>query len=368
MATSPYFLWPAQQASSATATAASDVSAGFGFGAAQGETASTDMGPLVAPELSEAVGRPRLRRQSSGSGSGRGPQQQASGSGGAAAPKKPPQRGLGVAELERLRCGGFDPLQDLNAVAAAAAAMADAVNASVLQQGNSNSVLLQHPDHLPPPFDVAPSIGSRYYSPLLVQPSPAPPAPPAPVRYVHSHSAPGVAAEQQYFMDRWGRMGGFVPVGNGGQQLQMDLPAAAAAEHPSSQNTIWRPAASSSAPCFHTGHRCDLCSKTMRALTERGSRAPAAAATAMPDYSIYDLAAAMTSAGRKETTGEGFLARLEGKKEVREIEFFPTSTNHGAAGDVGPDDSEFSTMRWAPFSSSSSAGGHAAPLDLSLRL
>ena len=69
----------------------------------------------------------------------------------------------------------------------------------------------------------------------------------------------------------------------------------------------------------------------------------------------------------QETAGvDGFLAR-EGKKEVREIEFFPTSTASHA------DESEFATaMRRAPpFSNSSSSpggGGYAAPLDLSLRL
>jgi hypothetical protein len=60
------------------------------------------------------------------------------------------------------------------------------------------------------------------------------------------------------------------------------------------------------------------------------------------------------------------LAR-EAKKEVREIEFFPTSSaaNHA-------DESEFATAmrRTMPFSTSSSpgGGGYAAPLDLSLRL
>lgn len=70
--------------------------------------------------------------------------------------------------------------------------------------------------------------------------------------------------------------------------------------------------------------------------------------------------------------GEGFLARerkeeeAAEKKEVREIEFFPMSTNN-AAGGVGPDMSEFATMGSTPFSSSS-CGGCTAPLDLSLRL
>ncbi|KAM0839169.1 hypothetical protein ACQ4PT_060489 [Festuca glaucescens] len=311
MATTPYFVWPAQ----ASSAAASDLMAGFGF-SAQEDTAALaattgpmDMAPLHAPELSEAVARPRLRRQAS-SGSGR--QQGAAGSGGGGTPKKPPQRGLGVAELERLRCGGVDPLQDLNV--AAAAAMLEAAAASA--QGNP-VLLHHHQDHLPA-FDAA--TGARYYSPLLVQ------QPPPPARYVH-----GMAPEQQYFMDRWGRVGGFFPAGNAGavgghlQQLQAQAQAPAP-EQPSSQNTIWRPAPSSASSCLHAGHRCDLCSK--------------------------------------ETAGDGYLAR-EAKKEVREIEFFPTSAADRA------NESEFATAmrRTTPFPSATpSVGGYGAPLDLSLRL
>ncbi|KAM0839168.1 hypothetical protein ACQ4PT_060489 [Festuca glaucescens] len=390
MATTPYFVWPAQ----ASSAAASDLMAGFGF-SAQEDTAALaattgpmDMAPLHAPELSEAVARPRLRRQAS-SGSGR--QQGAAGSGGGGTPKKPPQRGLGVAELERLRCGGVDPLQDLNV--AAAAAMLEAAAASA--QGNP-VLLHHHQDHLPA-FDAA--TGARYYSPLLVQ------QPPPPARYVH-----GMAPEQQYFMDRWGRVGGFFPAGNAGavgghlQQLQAQAQAPAP-EQPSSQNTIWRPAPSSASSCLHAGHRCDLCSKTVRAIPERPPRAPApapaaATTTTMPDHSIYDLAAAMTAARKvhasthvckarlllrcshlgllnqmyltlqsfdrrmQETAGDGYLAR-EAKKEVREIEFFPTSAADRA------NESEFATAmrRTTPFPSATpSVGGYGAPLDLSLRL
>jgi hypothetical protein len=128
-----------------------------------------------------------MPRQASSGSSGR---QQGAGGG---KPKKQPKRGLGVAELERLRCGGVDPLQDLNVAAAAAAGSA--------HQG-SPVLLHHHQDHLPS-FDAA--TGARYYSPLLVQP------PPAPARYVH-----GMAPEQQFFVDRWGRVGGFVPEGNAG--------------------------------------------------------------------------------------------------------------------------------------------------------
>ncbi|KAM0823394.1 hypothetical protein ACQ4PT_070903 [Festuca glaucescens] len=312
MATTPYFLWPAQSSSAA----ASDLMAGIGFSAQEesapalaATTGPMDMAPLHASELSEAVARPRLRRQAS-SGSGR---QQGAGTGNGGTPKKPPQRGLGVAELERLRCGDVDPLQDLNV--AAAAAMLEAVAAAASAQGNP--VLLHHQhhqDHLPA-FDAA--TGARYYSPLLVQPPT-----PAPARYVH-----GMAPEQQYFMDRWGRVGGFLPAGNAGavgghlQQLQAQAP-----EQPSSQNTIWRPAPSSASSCLHAGHRCDLCSK--------------------------------------EPAGDGWLPR-EAKKEVREIEFFPTSAANHA------DESEFATAvrRTTPFPSATpSIGGYAAPLDLSLRL
>ncbi|XP_073365698.1 uncharacterized protein [Aegilops tauschii subsp. strangulata] len=352
----------------------------FLFGAAPEDTSAH----AVVPDLSDAVARARLRRQAA---SGQGRQQAASRGG--APPRKTPQRGLGVAELERLRCGGVDPLCDLNA--AAAAAMLEAVAANLQAQGNS--VVLQHHHDYLPAFDAA--TGSRYYSPLLVQPPPAPPAPqpPAPVavRYVQ-----GVAPEQQYFMDRWGRMGGFVPAGHGHQpQLQVPAP-----EHPSCQSTIWRPACSS-ASCLHAGQRCDLCSKVLRCknwrafcssnihflvpinqscllscapvlifsisptktmvgLADRGTRAPAAGTTDAPYYSIYDLAATLTAA-RKETAGEGFLVAAEGRKEVREIEFFPTRvTSHG-----GPDESE---LRRTPPSSSSPSGAVGGSLDLSLRL
>jgi hypothetical protein len=142
--------------------------------------------------------------------------------------------------------------------------------------------------------------------------------------------------------------------------------------------------------------------KTVRDMTERAPRAPApapAAATTTADYSIYDLAAAMAAArkvhastrhvckawllqrcnhlelsltprfGRlQETAGDGYLAR-EAKKEVREIEFFPTTTSTTANH---ADESEFATAmrRTTPFSNSSSpgGGGYTAPLDLSLRL
>ncbi|KAM0835496.1 hypothetical protein ACQ4PT_062896 [Festuca glaucescens] len=123
METTPYFIWPAQ----ASFAAASDAMAGFGFSAQEESpalamtTGSMDMAPLQAPELSKAVARPRLHRQAS---SGLGRQQGASSGGGT--PKKPPQRGLGVAELERLRCGGVDPLQGHNDSISLAAAAAEA--------------------------------------------------------------------------------------------------------------------------------------------------------------------------------------------------------------------------------------------------
>ncbi|KAE8814608.1 hypothetical protein D1007_08128 [Hordeum vulgare] len=310
----------------------------FLFGAAPEDAAAADM-----PVLSDAVARPRLRRQAP---SGQGRQQQAAGGGGGVAPRKAPQRGLGVAELERLRCGGVDPLHDINA-AAAAAAMLEA--AAVNMQAQSNSLLLQQQQqqlnlhHHHHHHDYLPATGSRYYSPLLVQPPPAAPAPPAPVRYVQ-----GVAPEQQYFMDhRWGGMGGIVPAGNG-HSPQLRAPAP---EYSAAHGTIWRPACSS-ASCLHGGQRCDLCSK--------GTRAPAAAVvttTNAPDYPMYDLTAAMAAA-RKETAGEGLLAS-EGRKEVREIEFFPTRTSSDGGG---PEESE---LRSTP---AGGVDGGSAPLDLSLRL
>jgi hypothetical protein len=62
----------------------------------------------------------------------------------------------------------------------------------------------------------------------------------------------------------------------------------------------------------------------------------------------------------QETAGEGFAAE-EGRKEVREIEFFPTRvTSHS-----GPDKSE---LRTTPPSSTSPPGGVGGSLDLSLSL
>ena len=121
MATKPYFLWGDTHTASAAAFD-SDAAAVYG-GSRAPETAAllaaaTAAGDTaaVAPELgAAAVARPRMRRNPSASASGK-QQQQAGGGGGA---KKPPQRGLGVAELERLRCGG-DPLRELLVDAAGA--------------------------------------------------------------------------------------------------------------------------------------------------------------------------------------------------------------------------------------------------------
>ncbi|CAL4902393.1 unnamed protein product [Urochloa decumbens] len=422
MATKPYFLWGDTHASSAAASD-SDVAVVFG-GSSAPETAllaaasATALGDtaVVSPDLgaaAAAVARPRLRRNSSGPA---GKQQPGAGGGGA---KKPPQRGLGVAELERLRCG-VDPLRELSAVVMDAAAGAQ--GHPLLHYHHGHHHHLQMP---PSAFDSAAAGGARYCSQLL---GPAPPPPP--VCFFHPPAgaagggqiAPLVAPEQQYLRDRWGRMGGFAPSGNGSgggadHQPQL-LPAPLAPEHPSSQNTIWRPAASSSC-CLHTGHRCDLCCRRMRALTERGALAPTPPPSpnagpntngAMPDYSIYDLAAAMATArqvisdeisrlvhssarpqdavfacescsicGVRPAQGDAFLAmerkggasvaEAPAKKEVREIEFFPAASAHhtGGGGRVSsfPDESELAV----PFCPYGAAAGRSAPqLDLSLRL
>ncbi|XP_039841344.1 uncharacterized protein LOC120701301 isoform X1 [Panicum virgatum] len=301
MATKPYFLWGDTHTASASASAAafdSDAAAVYG-GSRAPETAAllaaaTAAGDTaaVAPELgAEAVARPRMRRNPSASASGKQQQQpqQAGGGGGA---KKPPQRGLGVAELERLRCGD-DPLREL---------LVDAAGA----QGHPLLQYHHHHHHLQVPPSAFDSTASARYCSQLLAPAPGP----APLCFLHTPAAaPLVAPEQQYFRDRWGRMGGFPPAGNGSgggadHQPQL-LPAP---EHPSSQNTIWRPAASSPSSCLHTGHRCDICCRRMRAaLAERGALAPtpppaspntAAGSNtdATPDYSINDLAAAMAAA------------------------------------------------------------------------
>ena len=244
MATKPYFIWGDTHAASA-----SDSDAAAVYGSRAPETAAllaaaTAAGDTaaVAPELgAAAVARPRMRRNPSASASGKQQQQQQQAGGGGGA-KKPPQRGLGVAELERLRCGG-DPLREL---------LVDAAGA----QGHP---LLQyhHHHHLQVPPSAFDSAASARYCSQLLAPAPGP----APLCFLHTPAAaPLVAPEQQYFRDRWGRMGGFPPAGNGSgggadHQPQL-LPAP---EHPSSQNTIWRPAASSSSSCLHTGHRCDIC-------------------------------------------------------------------------------------------------------------
>ncbi|XP_062230390.1 uncharacterized protein LOC133928150 [Phragmites australis] len=349
MATRPYFLWGPH---GSTAAPDSDV-AGFSSGAP--ETA------LVSPELgAAAVARPRLRRNSSTSGK----QQQQPGEG----TKKPPQRGLGVAELERLRCGG-DPLREL----------------VELGDGGAQAHPLLHYHHHLPASAFEGATGAHYSSPRLqVQPSAsAPPLPPGPVCYVHppvagGQRAPPLAPEQQYLRDRWGRMGGFSSAGNGvgaGADRQTQLLPPLAPEHPSSQSTIWRPPASSSS-CLHTGHRCDLCSRTLRAFvppTPPASQTVGATTnTTMPEY-IYDLAAAMATARQGGDASflvrerkRGAEAEAPVKKEVREIEFFPAARTHhaaAAAADVGLDESEFA----APLSSSYGARA-APPLDLSLRL
>ncbi|CAN6337160.1 unnamed protein product [Urochloa humidicola] len=389
MATKPYFIWGDTNAAAAAAASDSDVAAVFGSGApetallaAAGDTA------VVSAELgaAAAVARPRLRRNSSGP-AGKQQQQQQAGAGGGAA-KKPPQRGLGVAELERLRCG-VDPLRELSAVVMDAAAGAQGHPLLHYHHGH-------HHHHLqmpPSAFDAAGSGGGRYCSQLLAPAHPPPPGP-GPVCFLHPPApaaggqiGPLVAPEQQYFRDRWGRMGGFSPAGNvsgGGADHQPQLlPAPLAPEHPSSQNTIWRPAVSSSS-CLHTGHRCDLCCRRMRALAERGSLAPTPPSSpnagpntnAMPDYSIYDLAAAMATARQgdallaMERKGGAAAAEASAKKEVREIEFFPVASAHNSGGgrviSSFPDESELA----APFSSPyGAAAGRTVPqLDLSLRL
>ncbi|CAL4908955.1 unnamed protein product [Urochloa decumbens] len=382
MATKPYFLWGDTHASSAAASD-SDVAVVFG-GSSAPETAllaaasATALSAGIenpAPDLgaaAAAVARPRLRRNSSGPA---GKQQPGAGGGGA---KKPPQRGLGVAELERLRCG-VDPLRELSAVVMDAAAGAQ--GHPLLHYHHGHHHHLQMP---PSAFDSAAAGGARYCSQLL---GPAPPPPP--VCFFHPPAgaagggqiAPLVAPEQQYLRDRWGRMGGFAPSGNGSgggadHQPQL-LPAPLAPEHPSSQNTIWRPAASSSC-CLHTGHRCDLCCRRMRALTERGALAPTPPPSpnagpntngAMPDYSIYDLAAAMATARQEGRSVAASVAEAPAKKEVREIEFFPAASAHhtGGGGRVSsfPDESELAV----PFCPYGAAAGRSAPqLDLSLRL
>uniref|UniRef100_A0A0E0FDP8 Uncharacterized protein n=1 Tax=Oryza meridionalis TaxID=40149 RepID=A0A0E0FDP8_9ORYZ len=348
MATTPFFLWATNASSSSAAAAAAAVSDhDVGGLRAEEETAAAEATQL-SPELAAAVARPRLRRQASSSSPAKQQQQQQVGGGGGGR-KRAPQRGLGVAELERLRCGG-DPLRDLNAAVAA--------------MGDAAAAIHRHHHHLPlPAFDADVAGGRCHYAPLLVRPAPPPlPPPPAAAPFCHLHSSSSAAAghnvappELQFLRDRC--MGGFA----GADQL---LPLAP--EHPSSQsNTIWRPTSSSSSSCLPTAHRCDLCSKTMvRALAERGARG-GATTTTTPDYSIYDLAAAMATA-RKEKGHGVFLGRERKndeaaaavEKEVREIEFFPTSTTHA-------DESEFAA---APFSSSAGGGCGAVPLDLSLRL
>ncbi|XBJ19071.1 hypothetical protein VPH35_010105 [Triticum aestivum] len=334
--------------------------ASFFFGAAPEDTPAADVSAhAVVPDLSDAVARARLRRQEA---SGQGRQQAASrvgGGGGGPPPRKTPQRGLGVAELERLRCGGVDPLQDLSA--AAAAAILEAAAANLQAQGNP--VVLQHHHDYLPAFDAA--TGSHYYSPLLVQPPPAPPAPqpqpPAPVRFVQ-----GVAPEQQYFMERWAAWGASSRRAMASSRssrcrrqsaLQAKAPSGVRRAPPPPAST--RANAATSAPRYsvrpvHCKNSRAFCSskihflvpinqscllscapvlifsisptKMIEGLADRGTRATAAGTTNAPYYSIYDLAATMTmTAASKETGGEGFLVAPEGRKEVREIEFFGSS-------------------------------------------
>lgn len=257
MATKPFFLWGDTHATSTAAPDSDDV--GVFRSSATQATAAGD-----APELgaAAAVARPRLRRADAASGPGGKKKQQAGAGGGVAANKKP-QRGLGVAELERLRCGG-DPLLELSTVVGDPAAAA---------QGHP---MLHYPHRHPhSAFEAA---GARYCSQLL---APAPPG--GPVCALHSPPAAAgcqrapVAPEQQYFRDRWtSRVGGFTSSGGGADhqpqcqsqsQSQLLPPATLEPEHPSSQSTIWRPAVSSSSSCLHTGHRCGICSRVNHPVT-----------------------------------------------------------------------------------------------------
>ncbi|CAD6333317.1 unnamed protein product [Miscanthus lutarioriparius] len=365
MATKPYFLWGDTHA---TSLAAFDSGVGIFKSSAletaaapAAATAATDSA-LVSPELGvAAVARPRQRRDSSGSGKKKQQHQEAGG--GVVGAKKPPQRGLGVAELERLRCGG-DPLLELSAVVGDAAAGA---------QGQGHPLLHYHHHHrhlqMPAASAFEAAAGGRYCSQLLA-PAPPPP-PPGPVCVLHPPAAAGcqrappVAPEQQYFRDQWSRMGGFSTAGGGAdhQSQSQLLPATLAPEHPSSQNTIWRPAVSSSS-CLHTGHRCDICSRRMRALAENGGAlAPTPSDTAMATARQGD---AFLARERKQGPAE---AEAPAKKDVREIEFFPAASAHHTSGGgrvFVPNESELT----APFSSTyGGAASHTAPqLDLSLRL
>lgn len=250
----PYFHWLHHSAGGDAPD--SDVVAGFGLGSPDMAPATTTQAaaadttaPLVPPDRVVA-GRARVRRSSFVSRK----QHKPDGGGGGGGAKKPPQRGLGVAELERLRCGG-DPLRELAGVVDAGA-----VQVHPLMQCNHT-----HHHHAP----AAPAFDARYCSSMLVHPHPASPA--APACYVHHPAMPGChqrapslgPPEQQYFVDRWGRMGpGFNLAGNGagagGGDHQAQSSLLLAPEHPSSQSTIWHPAASSSR-CLQAGHGCDLC-------------------------------------------------------------------------------------------------------------
>ncbi|KAF6985431.1 hypothetical protein CFC21_003294 [Triticum aestivum] len=214
----------------------------------------------IASDLSDA----RVRRQAA---SGERRRQAASRGGGGVPPRKTPQRGLGVAELERLRCGGWAPPR------------------KTPQRGLSMSELER------------PRCGSV-----------------DPLQY------PNVAA-----------MAAMLEAATANLQAQ--------------GNSV-------------------VVQQTMMGLADRRTRPPSAAnATNASYYSIHYVAATITMiAARKETAGEGFSVAPEGRKEVREIEFFPTGvSSHGG----GPDESELRRTR--PLSSSP-PGGVGGSLDLSLRL
>ncbi|KAM3411527.1 hypothetical protein ACQJBY_003285 [Aegilops geniculata] len=232
----------------------------FLFGSALKDTSAH----AVAPDLSDTLAQARLRRQAA-SGPGRRQAASRGGSGGAP-PRRTPQRGLGVAELERLRCGGVAPPR------------------KTPQRGLSMAEL----EHL------------RC----------------AGVDPLHDRNAAATAAMLE----------------------------AAAANLQAQGNSV-------------------VLQQTMMGLADRGTRAPAAVATNASYYSIHYVASAITmTAARKETTAEGFSVAPEGRKEVREIEFFPTRiSSHGG----GPDESEL--RRTSPLSSSP-PGGVDGSLDLSLKL
>ncbi|XP_010927881.1 uncharacterized protein [Elaeis guineensis] len=310
MATPAFLLWSSAAASSSSQEDRND-----------GSAAQNGLPPPPDPAAKESsLARPKPKKASK-----------------AAAPKRPPQRGLGVAQLERLR----------------------------LQERPSREVH-SFPGQLPV-YDYSPAV-----APLGAYGAPAPPPAPAGVAAYGSGwvqargmcyiqqcrpASPGLAGydgaaastvrsvlHEQYSLDRY-RMG--MAGGEGRFQVGSPFP-----EPPSNQKM----------QCF--SDQCEFCARKKRLFGDN----PGFSGNNGVDYFEMDLAAAMAvdqeSQGLYGCGPRRGKAMMESSETIKEFDFFPqsrsASVGHSEFGNRGAGDA-FS-------SSSSSAAASPSFIDLSLKL